>query len=99
MEKKDLVKGGVEDMYVYLTGMFERNARFYPFGKDMVAYLNAQEKAHPRRWPPGCARLRATAAEIVSTYDGARDTFRDINYAHELGDKTIALTAQKRRTT
>jgi hypothetical protein len=95
VEKKYLVEGGVEDMYAYLEGMFEHNARFYPFAQEMVVYLDAQEKADPglASW---LRELRATAEEIITTYDNARDTIRDINYAHELGAKTIALAAEKR---
>jgi len=95
VEKQEIVKGGVEDMYFYLTCMFERDGRYYPFAKDMIAYLNAQEKAKPRL-APYLRGLRSIADQIVTTYDSARDTFRDMDYAHELGDKTIALAAEKR---
>ena len=95
VEQLERVKGGVEDMYFYLTGMFERNARFYPFGKDMVAYLTAQEKQTPAL-APYLRELKRTAAKIVTTYDGARDTIRDMKYAHELGDKTITLASVSR---
>ena len=95
VERKDYVQGGVEDMYAYLTGMFERNARFYPFSQEMVAYLTAQEKADPKL-SPWLREMHATAEEIGATYDNARDTIRDISYAHELGAKTIALTTEQR---
>jgi len=95
VEKQETVKGGVEDMYFYLTRMFERNGRYYPFAKDMIAYLNAQERAKPRL-APYLRGLRSIAKEIITTYDNARDTFRDMDYAHELGEKTIALAAEKR---
>lgn len=95
VEKKYLIEGGVEDMYAYLEGMFERNARFYPFAQDMVSYLAAQAEADPGL-VPWLREMQATAEEIVTTYDNSRDTTRDINYAHELGAKTIALAASKR---
>jgi hypothetical protein len=95
VEKQDLVKAGMEDMYAYLEGMFAGDARFYPFAKDIIAYLDAQEKAKPEL-APFLAELRSTAGEMMTTYDDARDTIRDINYAHELGAQTIALAAEKR---
>ncbi len=95
VEEQARVRGGVEDMYFYLEGMFERNGRYYPFGKDMLAYLDAQKKQKPEL-APFIRELRPTAAEIVTTYDRARDTIRDMDYAHGLGDKTIALAAEKR---
>ena len=95
VEKKYLVEGGVEDMYAYLEGMFERNARFYPFAQEIVVYLEAQQKATPEL-TPFLRELQATAEEMVSTYDGARDTIRNMDYARELGAKTIALAAKKR---
>jgi hypothetical protein len=61
----------------------------------MIAYLNAQERAKPRL-APYLRGLRSIAKEIITTYDNARDTFRDMDYAHELGEKTIALAAEKR---
>jgi hypothetical protein len=95
VEKKYLVEGGVEDMYAYLEGMFERNARFYPFAQDMGVYLDGQQKANPEL-APWLRELRATAEEIITTYDNARDTIRDISYAQELGAKTVALTGETR---
>lgn len=37
MEKQAIVEGGVKDMYFYMGVMFERNGRYYPFAKDMIA--------------------------------------------------------------
>jgi len=95
LEKQAIVKGGVEDMYFYLEHMFERDARFYPFAEDMLAFLDAQAKEGPEL-TPYLHELRSIAEEMITTYDNARDTIRDMSYAHELGDKTIALAAEKR---
>jgi hypothetical protein len=95
VEKQAVVKGGVEDMYFYLEGMFRLDARYYPFAKDMLAYLDAQEKQEPSL-APLTREMRGIVAEIIATYDNSRDTIRDMNYAHELGDKTIALAAEHR---
>ena len=95
VEKQAIVKGGVEDMYFYLEGMFERNARYYPFATETIAYLDAQEKQRPEL-APFTREMQGIATQIVATYDSARDTIRDMNYAHELGQKTIALAAEKR---
>lgn len=95
VEKQDVVEAGVEDMYAYLEGMFGGDARFYPFAKNIIAYLDAQEKARPEL-APFLGELRGTAGEMMIMYDDARDTIRDINYAHELGEQTIALAAEKR---
>ena len=95
VEKRYLIEGGVEDMYAYLEGMFERNARFYPFAQEMVVYLDAQQKAAPELGP-FLRELQVTAEEMVSTYDNARDTIRNMDYARELGAKTITLAAKKR---
>jgi hypothetical protein len=95
VQKLDLVKGGVKDMYYYLEQMQRMDARFPSFAKKMSAYLDAQQQANPRL-APYFRELRATAAEIVTTYDESRDTIRDMAYAHELGDKTIALASQMR---
>jgi len=95
VEKRAVIEGGVEDMYFYLERMFERNERFYPFAKDMLAYLQAQQKARTEL-APYLGEMRATAEEIITTYDDAGDVIRDMNYAHQLGDQTIALAAQKR---
>jgi hypothetical protein len=61
----------------------------------MLAYLDAQKRQKPEL-APFIRELRATAVEIVTTYDRARDTIRDMDYAHELGEKTISLAAEKR---
>ena len=95
VDEQDRVKGGVEDMYFYLEGMFERNGRYYPFAKDMIAYLGSQQKTNPKL-APFIGEMRGIAVEIAATYDNARDTIRDMDYAHELGQKTVALAAQKR---
>jgi hypothetical protein len=95
VQKLDLVKGGVEDMYYYLEEMQRMDGRFAPFAKDTIAYLDAQEKVDPKL-APYLRQLRAMAEEIITTYDESRDTIRDMAYAHELGDKTIALASQKR---
>jgi hypothetical protein len=95
VEKQAIVKGGVEDMYFYLEGMFERDARYYPFARDMVTYLDAQEKQQPNL-APFIREMRGIADEIVTTYDNARDTIQDMGYAHDLGERTIALAAEKR---
>lgn len=95
VQKLDLVKGGVEDMYYYLEQMQRMDGRFPSFAKEMIAYLDAQQKAKPAL-APYLAELRTTAEEMVTTYDEARDTIRDMSYAHELGDKTIALASEKR---
>jgi hypothetical protein len=95
VEKQAIVKGGVEDMYFYLEGMFRLDARYYPFATDMVAYLDAQEKQMPEL-APFIREMRGIANEIVTTYDNSRDTIRDMSFAHELGEKTIALAAEKR---
>jgi hypothetical protein len=95
VEKQAIVKGGVEDMYFYLEGMFRLDARYYPFAKDMLAYLEAQEKQQPSL-APYSREMRGIAEEIITTYDNSRDTIRDMSYAHELGDKTIALAAEHR---
>ncbi len=94
VEQKEKVKGGVEDMYFYLEHMWERNGRFYPFAKDMLAYLDEQQKAKPEL-RPYLDDLHQTAQEMVDLYDGARDTFRDMAYAQELGKRTIALTVKR----
>ena len=95
VEQQELIAGGVEDMYAYLEGMFERNARFYPFAQEMMAYLDAQAKANPKL-KPLLGELRGIAEEIAATYDQARDTIRDMGYARELGAQTIALAAERR---
>jgi hypothetical protein len=95
VEKQELIKGGVEDMYAYLEGMFERDARFYPFAQDMMGYLDAQAKANAKL-VPFLSEMRSTAEQIARTYDGARDTIRDMDHARDLGAQTIALAAEKR---
>jgi len=95
VEKQAVVKAGVEDMCFYLEGMFRLDARYYPFGQDMVAYLDSQEKQQPRL-APFAREMRSIAQEIITTYDNCRDTIRDMKYAHELGVQTIALAAEKR---
>jgi len=95
VEKQAIVKGGVEDMYAYLTGMFERNARFHPFAKDLIAFLDAQAQAKPKLGP-FLRGMRSTAEEMVTTYDNARDTIRDVAWAQELGARTVALAAERR---
>jgi hypothetical protein len=95
VEKQLFVRGGAEDMCFHLEVMFERNGRYYPFAQDMVTYLDAQAKAQPEL-APYLRGLRGIAEEMLVTYDNARDTLRDMNYAHELEAKTIALAAQKR---
>jgi len=95
VEKQLFVRGGAEDMVFHLEVMFERNARYYPFAQDMVAYLDAQAKAQPEL-APYLRGLRGIAEEMLVTYDNARDTLRDMNYAHELEAKTIALAAERR---
>jgi len=95
VEKQDLVRGGVEDMYYYLERMLACDARFYPFAQDIIAYCDAQAQA--RTAPsPYLGKVRAIAEEILVTYDRARGTIRDMDWAHELGDRTIALAAEKR---
>ena len=95
VEQQARIKGGVEDMYFYLGVMFERDGRYYPFAKEMIAFLDAQEKARPEL-APFTREMRSIAAEIVTTYDNARDTIRDMDYARELGQKTVALAAERR---
>jgi hypothetical protein len=95
VEKQDQIRGGVEDMYFYLDVMFERNGRFYPFAQGMLAFLDAQMKAEPGL-APYIQEIRDIAAEMITTYDNARDTIRSLDYGHELGRKTVALAAEKR---
>lgn len=95
VEKQAMVRGGVEDMYFYLEHMQERNARFPAFAKDLLAYLARERKAKPEL-ASYLDEMRSIAQEIVTTYDDARDTIRDMKYAHQLGDKTIALATEKR---
>ncbi|MFB3882747.1 MAG: hypothetical protein ACE149_15890 [Armatimonadota bacterium] len=95
VEKRELVRGGVEDMYFYLEHMQERDARFPVFARDMLSYLDAQQQAAPEL-AAYLNEMRGIAQEIVDTYDHARDTIRDMKYAHELGDRTIALAAERR---
>jgi hypothetical protein len=95
MEKQAIVRGGVEDMYFHLEVMFERNGRFFPFAQDMIAFLDAQAKAKPKL-AAYLREMRSIAEQMIATYDSARDTLRDMDYAHELGAKTIALAAGKR---
>lgn len=45
---------------------------------------------------PFTREMQSIAAEIVTAYDDARDTCKDMNYAHELGQKTVALAAERR---
>jgi hypothetical protein len=75
--------------------MFERDGRFYPFAKDMLAYLDAQAKAKPQL-APYLHDLRRIAEQMVVIYDNARDTMGSMDHAHELGAKTIALAKEKR---
>lgn len=95
VEQQLFVRGGAEDMCFHLEVMFERNGRYYPFAKDMVAYLDAQAKAQPKL-APYLRELRGVAQEMLTTYDNARDTLRDMNYARELEVKTIALAKERR---
>ena len=95
VEKQAIVRGGVEDMYFHLEVMFERNGRFYPFAKDMIAYLDAQQTAKPEL-APYLREMRTTAEQMIAVYDSTRDTMGSMDYAHELGAKTIALAAEKR---
>jgi hypothetical protein len=95
VEKQAIVRGGVEDMCFHLEVMFERDGRFYPFAKDMLAYLDAQAKAKPEL-APYLHDLRRIAEQMVVIYDNARDTMGSMDHAHELGAKTIALAKEKR---
>jgi hypothetical protein len=95
VEKQIIVRGGVEDMCFHLEVMFERNGRYYPFARDMIAYLDAQADAKPEL-APYLHEMRAIAEQMIATYDSARDSLRDMDYAHELGAKTVALAAEKR---
>ena len=95
VEKQAIVRGGVADMYFHLEVMFERNGRFYPFARDMIAYLDAQQTAQPEL-ALYLREMRTTAEQMVAVYDNTRDTMGSMDYAHELGVKTIALAAEKR---
>ena len=95
VEKQAIVRGGVEDMYFHLEVMFERNGRFYPFAKDMIAYLDAQQTAKPEL-APYLREMRTIVEQMIATYDNTRDTMGSMDCAHELGVKTIALAAEKR---
>ena len=95
VEKKEYIKSGVEDMLFYLDVMFERDARYYPFGQDMIKFLDAQGKRRPDL-APFIHEMRTITAEIVTTYDNARDTIRNMDYARELAQKTEALAAERR---
>jgi hypothetical protein len=93
--KQIIVRAGVEDMYFHLEVMFERDGRYYPFAKDMIAYLDTQAEAKPEL-APYLRELRAIPEQMIATYGQARDTMGSMDYAHELGAKTIALAAEKR---
>lgn len=95
VEKQLFVRGGAEDMCFHLEVMFERNGRYYPFARHMIAYLDAQAKAKPEL-APYLREMRRIAEQIISTYDNTRETLGSMEYAHELAAKTIALAAEKR---
>ncbi len=90
-----VVRGGAEDMVFHLQVMFERNGRYYPFALNMIAYLDAQAKAKPAL-TPYLHEMRSVAQQMLTTYDEARETLRDMGYAHQLEDKTIALAKEHR---
>ncbi len=95
VEKQAVVRGGAEDMVFHMQVMFQRNGRFYPFAKDMIAYLDAQAKAKPAL-APYLHELRRIPEEMIVTYDNARDTMGSMEQVQELAVKTIALAREKR---
>jgi len=95
VQKQAFVRGGAEDMCFHLEVMFERNGRYYPFAKDMIAYLDAQQKAEPDL-AAFLGEMRHIPEQMISLYDSTRDTLRDMDYARKLEAKTIALATQKR---
>jgi len=95
VQKQAFVRGGAEDMCFHLEVMFERNGRYCPFAKDVIAYLDAQQKADPDL-AAYLGEMRHIPEQMIALYDSTRDTLRDMDYARELEAKTIALAAQKR---
>jgi hypothetical protein len=91
VEKKDIVKGGAEDMVYFLTAERERALEYQEFAHEMMDFLASTKKDEPELgW--FLNRMENIAEEIIEAYEHEKENIKDLDYARELAIKTQALT-------
>lgn len=92
--ERETVKQALEDMNFFVRCHVERIEEYRSFAGEMIRFLRAEGDAVPGR-KPFCDRLSEQVQQIPEAYDVQRENMKSLEYARELTQKTLALTARK----
>ncbi len=94
VEKKEYVAEAVDDMVYFVTRHVERISEYQDFARDMMSFLNLQNKSNPALKPflNGMGKI---TQEIPHEYSRQKENIKTLEYVAELARKTKALTQKK----
>lgn len=94
VEKREFVKGGIEDMLYFLARERERALEYQSFAHDMIEFLTLMNKDNPGS-KPFLDKIESIAEEIITAYDHEKENIKDLEYARKLAKETESLTQRK----
>jgi hypothetical protein len=94
VERKEYVKGGVEDMLYFLAKEHERALEYQAFASEIIEFLISTKKDRPEL-EPFLDKMESIAREITAAYEHEKENIKDLEYARTLAKETEALTQRK----
>jgi len=94
VDRSQYVEGAVGDMVYFVQVHLARLDQYRAFAKDLIDFLHASGNASPQL-KPFLDQIEQIAQQIPQDYEVQKPNLKSLDYAHELADRTIALTRKK----
>jgi hypothetical protein len=95
VQRREYIQGGIEDMIYHLTVLTERVRQYQDFAREMMAYLAVTKKDRPEL-RSFLDEMEEVAGEFTAAYQQEKANIKTLEYAEELGRKTLALSQERR---
>ena len=94
-QRREYIEAGIEDMMYFLTQHRKRIDKYMDFTHDMTEFLKQEEK-HRSPLEPYIDEMQKIVQQIPQEYDRLKDIVKNLRYAAELAQQTVALAQEKR---
>jgi len=94
VKRASYVAGAVDDMVYFVRVHLERIDEYRTFANDMIRFLRSSASNSPQL-RPYLSDLEKIALQIPKDYEVQKANLKSLDYAHELANRTIALTGKK----
>ena len=95
--RKEYIQGAIDDMIFFVQNHVARIDEYRRFSDDTIKYLKTQEQNSPEL-KAYCENLEQIIQQIPDQYEVQKENMKSLQFAAELSNRTIALTAKKEST-